>query len=170
VFPPWNGFGRHDWILLAGFTHRIYLINQLIHNYLFLQYNQTSSLETTCEVLSVVASTLANGGVCPITGERVLNGDVVADVLSVLFSCGMLEFSGKFAFRVSKKRHKLVSIVFNDWKMNSSCVCVCRWVCLRNLPYLDLCFWWSQMYVEWLYGLLNSILFLTLQEEWNFVR
>lgn len=47
-----------------------------------------------------MASTLANGGVCPTTGERVLNGDVVADVLSVMFSCGMFDFSGKFGFRV----------------------------------------------------------------------
>ncbi|ODM97516.1 Glutaminase liver isoform, mitochondrial [Orchesella cincta] len=63
-------------------------------------YLQTSSLESNCEVMSVVASTLANGGVCPTTGEKVLNGDVVADVLSVMFSCGMFDFSGKFAFKV----------------------------------------------------------------------
>ncbi|OXA50400.1 Glutaminase liver isoform, mitochondrial [Folsomia candida] len=63
-------------------------------------YLQTSSMETTVDVLSVIASTFANGGICPITGQRVLSEEVVADVLSVMFSCGMLEFSGKFAFRV----------------------------------------------------------------------
>lgn len=63
-------------------------------------YLQTSSLESTCEVMSVMAATLANGGVCPTTGERILTSDIVADVLSVMFSCGMFDFSGKFGFRV----------------------------------------------------------------------
>lgn len=33
-------------------------------------HTQTSSMETTVDVLSVIASTFANGGICPITGKK----------------------------------------------------------------------------------------------------
>jgi len=63
-------------------------------------YLQTCSLEVTCETLSVVAGTLANGGICPITGERVVGGGAVKSVLSLMHSCGMFHYSGQFAFQV----------------------------------------------------------------------
>uniref|UniRef100_A0A672N2X0 glutaminase n=1 Tax=Sinocyclocheilus grahami TaxID=75366 RepID=A0A672N2X0_SINGR len=47
-----------------------------------------------------MAATLANGGFCPITGERVLNPEAVRDTLSLMHSCGMYDFSGQFAFHV----------------------------------------------------------------------
>ena len=61
---------------------------------------QLSSLETTCESNAVIAGTLANGGTCPITGERILKSDAVAHVLSLMSSCGMSIYSGQFAFNV----------------------------------------------------------------------
>lgn len=48
-----------------------------------------------------MAATLANGGVCPITGRHVLSPQVVRDTLSVMTSCGMYNGSGKFAFEVN---------------------------------------------------------------------
>ena len=57
-------------------------------------------MEVSCETLSVIAATLANGGVCPITRERVLSSEAVRDVLSLLHSCGFYEYSGQFAFKV----------------------------------------------------------------------
>lgn len=63
-------------------------------------YFQTCSLELTAESFSVVAATLANGGVCPTTGERVLQPGTVQQVLSLMYSCGMYDFSGEWAFRV----------------------------------------------------------------------
>ncbi|MHC4990113.1 MAG: glutaminase A, partial [Planctomycetota bacterium] len=63
-------------------------------------YYQCCSLEITAEAMSVVASTLANGGVCPLTGERVFKADTVQRCLSLMYSCGMYDFSGEWSFRV----------------------------------------------------------------------
>ena len=54
----------------------------------------------TCESNSVVAGTLANGGVCPLTGERVMNPAAVQHLLSLMYSCGLYNYSGQFAFDV----------------------------------------------------------------------
>ena len=61
---------------------------------------QTCSLEMTAESESVIASTLANGGTCPITGENVMKPDSVKNVLSLMLSCGLYNYSGDFAFKV----------------------------------------------------------------------
>ena len=58
-------------------------------------------MEVTCESGSVMAATLANGGICPITGESVLSAEAVRNTLSLMHSCGMYDFSGQFAFHVS---------------------------------------------------------------------
>ena len=63
-------------------------------------YFQMCSLELTAESFSVVAATLANGGVCPITGLRVLAPETVQKVLSLMYSSGMYDYSGEWAFRI----------------------------------------------------------------------
>ncbi len=41
-------------------------------------------MEVNCETSAVLGATLANGGVCPITGEEALKPDSVRDVLSLM--------------------------------------------------------------------------------------
>ena len=52
----------------------------------------------TAESMSIVAGTLANGGRCPTTNERIFSPETVQSVLSVMFTCGMYDFSGQFSF------------------------------------------------------------------------
>lgn len=57
-------------------------------------------MEANCDTVSVMAATLANGGICPFTEEKVLKPESVRDVLSLMHSCGMYDYSGQFAFKV----------------------------------------------------------------------
>ena len=61
-------------------------------------YFMICSMEITVESGAILASTLANGGVCPLSGERIFKADMVKHVLSLMLSCGMNDYSGQFAF------------------------------------------------------------------------
>ena len=63
-------------------------------------YFQCCSIEVTARHMSVVAATLANGGINPLTGEQVFSAATVKKCLSLMASCGMYDFSGEFAFRI----------------------------------------------------------------------
>lgn len=63
-------------------------------------YFQCCSLQADCDFMSVVAGTLANGGICPLTGEQILMPSTVTEVLSLMASCGMYDYSGEFCFNV----------------------------------------------------------------------
>ena len=62
-------------------------------------YFQICSITTNTRSFSVVAATLANGGVCPVTGYRIFNPESIRSCLSLMYSCGMYDYSGEFAFR-----------------------------------------------------------------------
>lgn len=49
----------------------------------------------------MIAATLANGGICPMTGEKILSAEAVRNTLSLMHSCGMYDYSGQFAFKAS---------------------------------------------------------------------
>ena len=63
-------------------------------------YLQYSALTADADSLSIVAATLANGGVCPVSGERVLRAETVKNCLSLMHSFGMCDYSSEFAFKV----------------------------------------------------------------------
>jgi glutaminase len=63
-------------------------------------YFQCCSIAITAPQMAIVAATLANGGVCPLTNERIFKSETVKNCLSLMASCGMYDFSGEFAFTV----------------------------------------------------------------------
>lgn len=63
-------------------------------------YLSCCSIEMTARMLSVAAATLANGGVCPISGVQVLDTEVVKRTLSVMQAAGMYDNAGSFTLEV----------------------------------------------------------------------
>ncbi len=73
-------------------------------------YLQQCSIMVTCDDMARMAVTLANGWVNPATGARPLPSTArVRDVLSVMFSCGMYDFAGEWAFDVGVPAKSSVS-------------------------------------------------------------
>ncbi|APX34101.1 glutaminase [Brachybacterium sp. P6-10-X1] len=63
-------------------------------------YTRQCSLLVTADDLAVMGATLADGGINPVTGERVVSPEVCRDTLSVLAACGMYELSGEWLFEI----------------------------------------------------------------------
>jgi glutaminase len=63
-------------------------------------YFRQCAVEVTARDLAQMAATLANDGVQPLTGERLLPPEAVRDVLTVMSSCGMYNYAGQWAFEV----------------------------------------------------------------------
>lgn len=63
-------------------------------------YLKQCSVSVTCRDLGVMAATLANGCVNPVTGEQALPRRRVRELLSVMHTCGMYDAAGQWAFDV----------------------------------------------------------------------
>ncbi|AGY58143.1 glutaminase A [Gloeobacter kilaueensis] len=63
-------------------------------------YFQQCSVMVNCRDLALMAATLANNGVNPHTKERALEEHYVRDLLSVMYTCGMYDYSGEWAYNV----------------------------------------------------------------------
>lgn len=63
-------------------------------------YTRQCALSVTARDLAVMGATLADGGVNPLTGQRVVSAEVCRDTLAVLASCGMYERSGEWLFEI----------------------------------------------------------------------
>lgn len=88
--------------------HRNRAIGWMLRNFDILGEDPTVTLETyfrqcairvTCRDLAVIGATIANGGVNPVTGGRALAENCVQNVLAVMATCGMYDFSGEWLYR-----------------------------------------------------------------------
>lgn len=89
------------------------------------------SLETTANKLAIAGkppslttgATIANGGVCPISKEKVLDSKTCRDVLSLMYSCGMYDYSGEWAFSIGIPAKSGVSGVIYAIIPGFGCIC-----------------------------------------------
>src|ERR1700709_370384 len=93
----------------AATGNRNRAIAWLLRNYLVVQGDVDAVLDTyfrqcailvTARDLAVMAATLANRGVNPVTGVKVLTPQIVARTLSVMTSSGMYDYAGEWIYRV----------------------------------------------------------------------
>jgi glutaminase len=75
------------------------MVHDEVETALELYFKQCSIL-VSCRDLAMMSSTLANMGVNPATGEQAFDVRCVKDVLSIMFTCGMYDFSGQWAYHV----------------------------------------------------------------------
>ncbi len=89
--------------------HRNRAIGHLLRNFDVIEddptaavdvYFQQCSISVRCVDLALMGATLANQGVNPVTGERAIEDAHVENVLSVMASCGMYDFSGGWIYNV----------------------------------------------------------------------
>jgi glutaminase len=70
-------------------------VNHTLH-----QYFSQCSLLVNCRDLALMAGTLANMGTNPVTRETVFDFQYIKDVLSVMFTCGLYDHAGEWAYHV----------------------------------------------------------------------
>ena len=63
-------------------------------------YFRQCSITVSCRDLAMMAATLANDGINPLTGVSVFDPHYVRDVLSVMNSCGMYNYAGQWSYEV----------------------------------------------------------------------
>jgi glutaminase len=90
----------------TGYRNRA--IGWMLRNFAVLADEPTPTLETyfrqcavrvNCRDLAIIGATLANGGINPVTGARAIAEEFVDNVLSVMATCGMYDFSGEWLYR-----------------------------------------------------------------------
>lgn len=89
--------------------HRNRAIANMLRNYDIIErdtddlldlYFKQCSILVNCRDLGMIAASLANNGVNPITGVRAIQREYVPKLLSVMSSCGMYDFSGAWVYEV----------------------------------------------------------------------
>lgn len=97
----------HQSEVITGNRNRA--IAWLLRNYSVIQGDVDAVLDTyfrqcavlvTARDLAVMAATLANRGINPVTGVQVIAPNVVARTLSVMTSSGMYDYAGEWVYRV----------------------------------------------------------------------
>ena len=70
-------------------------VNESLH-----QYFAQCSVLVSCKDMAMMAATFANMGMNPITGERVFDFQFIKYVLTVMFTCGLYDYAGGWAYEV----------------------------------------------------------------------
>ena len=70
-------------------------VNESLH-----QYFAQCSVLVTCQDVALMAATMANMGMNPLTGERVFDFQFIKYVLTVMFTCGLYDYAGGWAYEV----------------------------------------------------------------------
>lgn len=63
-------------------------------------YFRQCAILVTCRDLAMMAATLSNMGRNPVTGAPVFDITAVRHMLAIMFTCGMYDYSGEWAYRV----------------------------------------------------------------------
>ena len=84
---------------IAHLLRHFNVIEDDIDESLDLYFKQCSILANTQD-LAMMAATLANHGIQPLTQKTAINSEYVADLLSLMFTCGMYDSSGEWAYSV----------------------------------------------------------------------
>lgn len=84
---------------IAHLLRHFDVIDDRIEETLDLYFKQCSIQVNTLD-LSMMAATLANYGVHPLTKKSAIPSKYVGDVLSLMFTCGMYDSSGEWAYSV----------------------------------------------------------------------
>jgi glutaminase len=75
------------------------MIGEKVEPALDLYFKQCSILVNSRD-LAIMGATLSNLGKNPVTGEDVFDIDRVKDMLSIMLTCGMYDYSGQWAYKV----------------------------------------------------------------------
>lgn len=89
--------------------HRNRAIGWMLRNFDIIEEEPTGILESyfrqcairvSCRDLAVMGATLANRGRNPLTRERAVSAEHVDNILSVMATCGMYDYSGEWLYRI----------------------------------------------------------------------
>ena len=84
---------------IAYLMRNFAIIDEQVHETLH-QYFAQCSMLVTCQDMAMMAATLANIGANPITGKRVFDFQYLKYVLTVMFTCGLYDYAGGWAYEV----------------------------------------------------------------------
>ncbi|MEQ1946308.1 MAG: glutaminase A [Bryobacteraceae bacterium] len=70
-------------------------VNESLH-----QYFAQCSMLVTCQDVAMMAATFANMGANPVTGKRIFDFQYLKYVLTVMFTCGLYDYAGGWAYEV----------------------------------------------------------------------
>ena len=75
------------------------IIDEKVDESLYQYFAQCSTL-VTCRDMAMIGATLANMGTNPVTGDKVFDFQYIKYVLTVMFTCGLYNYAGGWAYEV----------------------------------------------------------------------